>query len=130
MDEDASRRLFGRRRQANVPGGRPKSYQVKATEEEHARLVILADEQGVSVPRLLLESALTQRAETITERRQLGFELTEVRRLLANLTNNANQVARFANSEGMLPEWASDVALDYATLRPQINAIIEGLSRP
>lgn len=130
MADDANRRLFGRRRQANISGGRPKSYQVKATEAEHARLVRRAEEQGVTVPRLLLESALTQGAETMTERRQLGFELSEVRRLLANLTNNANQVARFANTEGIVADWASDVALDYAALRPQINALIEELSRP
>lgn len=129
MAEDAARGLFGRRRQANVEGGRTARFEVKVTDAEAAELRVIADEQGVSVARLLVESALSRGVETITERRQLGFELTEVRRLLATIANNANQVARYTNTEGVVPAWAADIALDYSQLRPALNDIVRGLSR-
>ncbi|MDF1480334.1 plasmid mobilization relaxosome protein MobC [Leifsonia sp. H3M29-4] len=129
MSGDTRASLFGRRRRANVAGGRSIDFRVKATPEEADALRAAADELGVSVPRLLLERTLTGSGETVTERRQLGFELSELRRLLASIANNTNQVARYTNGEGHVPAWASDVALDYANLRPQINAIIEGLAR-
>ena len=51
-EEPIRRRVLGRSRQANVPGGRQHSYRVKVTPEERARLSELAAEQQVSVPRL------------------------------------------------------------------------------
>jgi len=130
MSEDISKRLFGRQRRANVVGGRQHSHKVKVTPEEEAILLALAHERSVSIPRLLVESAMAGPAiETITERRQLGVELTEIRRLLATIANNTNQIAKYANLEGVVPDWAEGVAADYTALRPQINAIVDGLAR-
>lgn len=129
MAEDVARGLFGRRRQANIVGGRQARFEVKVTDVEAAELRAIAAEQEISVARLLVESALSRGVETITERRQLGFELTEVRRLLASIANNANQVAKYTNTEGVVPAWAADIALDYSQLRPQLNEIVRGLSR-
>lgn len=129
MAEDVTRGLFSRRRQANVAGGRRVRFEVKVSEVEAAQLKAIANEQEVSVARLLVESALSRGVETITERRQLGFELTEVRRLLASVANNSNQVAKYTNTEGVVPSWAADIAQDYAELRPQLNAIVRELSR-
>ena len=53
----------------------------------------------MSVPRLLVESALQGR-ETPAERRRTIAELFEVRRLLATVANNVNQLARAANISG------------------------------
>jgi hypothetical protein len=58
-----------------------------------------AAELGVSVPRLLVESALSG-VETSTDRRAMVVELFEVRRLLATVANNVNQLARVANTSG------------------------------
>lgn len=129
MTEDVNRGLFSRRRRANVPGGRQHRYEVKVTADEDAMLRDLARQQQISVQRVLIESALSSGVETITERRQLGFEITEVRRLLATIANNVNQVAKYANTEGALPDWADQVAADYLALRPQLNEIVEGLAR-
>ena len=52
-----------------------------------------AAELGVSVLRLLVESALSG-LETPTERRETVAELFELRRLLATVANNVNQLAR------------------------------------
>jgi hypothetical protein len=76
--------------------------QVKLTETEREQLRGRAAELGVSVPRLMVESALGSRAETATERRAVVAELFEVRRLLATIANNVNQLAKAANISGEL----------------------------
>ena len=68
------------------------------TEEERERLRARAAELGVSVPRLLVESALSG-VETPAERRAWIAELFEMRRLLATVANNVNQLAKVANIE-------------------------------
>ncbi len=76
--------------------------QVKATEDERERLRARAAELGVSVPRLMVESALDGDSWTPTERRLQLSELFEVRRLLATVANNVNQLARSANISGQV----------------------------
>jgi hypothetical protein len=76
--------------------------QVKLTEQEREHLRARADELGMSVPRLLVESALSG-VETPTERRRMVAELFETRRLLATIANNVNQLARSANISGHVP---------------------------
>lgn len=53
--------MLARRRRANVAGGRRHEHKVRVSAEEEARLVVLAEAQHVSVPRLLIE--------TVTDRR-------------------------------------------------------------
>ena len=55
----------------------------------------------MSVPRLMVESALSG-VETPTDRKQQIAELFEVRRLLATIANNVNQLARAANISGQV----------------------------
>ncbi len=88
-----------RRRQANVLGGRKRRHEVLVTEREAEELRRLADEQRVSVPRLLIESALSATGETSTRRRAAMSELFAIRRVLAGVANNINQIARVANTE-------------------------------
>ena len=75
--------------------------QVKLTPEEREQLRERATQLGVSVPRLMVESALSG-VETPAERRQMIADLFEARRLLATVANNANQLARLANTSGEL----------------------------
>ncbi len=75
---------------------------MKLTTAERDELAARAAELGVSVPRLLVESAL-HGARTPTERRLEIAELFEVRRLLATVANNVNQLARTANITGQVP---------------------------
>ncbi len=88
-----------RRRQANVLGGRKRRHEVLVTEAEAEELRRLADAQQVSVPRLLIESALSATGETSTRRRAAMSELFAIRRVLAGVANNVNQIARVANIE-------------------------------
>ncbi len=93
-------RPFGRRRRANVARGRRVAYQVKLTEEEQVRLLELAEAQQVTIPRLLVESALASTGETPARRRQAMVGLFKIEHLLATVANNVNQLARIANISG------------------------------
>ncbi len=109
------RRQVRRRRRANVPGGRRHSHEVKVTPEEEAMLLQRAEAQRVTVSRLLVESALAPQGETPTQRRELLAELFAVNRLLGNLANNVNQIAKATNATG---EW-----------QPQTSATLEAVRR-
>lgn len=96
-------RLFARRRRANVSGGRQHRHEVKVTPEEEGMLLRLAEAQHVTIPRLLVESALaSETSETPTERKRAMAELFGMHRLLAALSNNVNQIARATNATGEL----------------------------
>ena len=75
---------------------------------------MLAEEQRVSVPRLLVESALSGGGETPTQRREALAELFAVHRLLAGMANNVNQIAKATNATG---EVQADTAASLEALR-------------
>jgi len=91
----------GRVRRVREAEPRRVDQQVKLTKDEREQLRARSGELGVSVPRLMVESALEGR-ETPPERRQQIAELFEVRRLLATVANNVNQLARAANISGQV----------------------------
>lgn len=92
-----------RKRQANVVGGRPARRVVKLSASEDAALSLAAVDQGVSVPRLLKESALAVSAgETVTDRRRVLTALNVMTGQLARVGNNLNQIARGLNTDGEL----------------------------
>ncbi|MFC7403444.1 plasmid mobilization relaxosome protein MobC [Citricoccus sp. GCM10030269] len=92
-----------RKRQANVVGGRPARRVVKLSASEDAALSVAAVEQGVSVPRLLKESALAvSEGETATDRRKVLTALNVLTGQLARVGNNLNQIARGLNTDGEL----------------------------
>lgn len=123
-------RRFARRRQVNEVGGRTHSHRVKVTEREAAALAERAQERGVSVPRLLVEAALTDPATSATaaERQEAMVELFAVRRLLAAVSNNVNQLARQANSTGQVPAEAAATIAAARRLAGRIDGAIDGLS--
>lgn len=118
-----------RRRRANVIGGRRHRHVVKVSPEEEALLLQVAAAQGITVPRLLVESALSAEAgETPTERRNAVAELFKLIRLMAAISNNVNQIARHANATG---EVAADVRATLDAVRrtaERANTAIEGLT--
>lgn len=128
---NAEQPLFGRRRQQNIAGGRKFRHDVKVSAEEQAQLAGRALKQGVSIPRLLVDAALSQSDSlTLNERRLLAFEISEVRRLLANATNNINQLARYAHEERELPEWTETTLDEYRTIFHLAATAIENAAKP
>jgi hypothetical protein len=129
MSEPNERNLFGRQRRANAAGGpRQKRYTVKVTPDEEVQLAARAIARSVTVPRLMVESAMNAHIETDTDRKEAIAELFAVRRLLANVANNVNQVARFANEEKAFPDDAKAIVQEYRVLVPRISAAIERLA--
>ena len=104
MVEPGGLRRLSRRRARNVTGGRPFRHEVKVSEAEEAQLVILAARHRVTIPRLLVMSALERSDEiTAADKRELLTELFTIHRLLGNMANNVNQIAKVANSTRELP---------------------------
>lgn len=104
------------------------AYQVKLTEEEQTRLAALAEEQEVTIQRLLVESALAGVGETPARRRQAMVELFAIRRVLATNANNLNQIARLANISGDVPAGLDVVLLELRGLVGRIDGAIDGLA--
>ncbi len=119
MTETNERRLFGRQRRANDnDGARQKRYVVKANAEEQTQLEARALVRGVTVPRLMVESALNLHIETDTDRKEAIAELFALRRLLlANVANNVNQIAKYANEERAFPAEADAIVGEYRAPR-------------
>lgn len=117
-----------RRRRAKGAGGRQHSHRVMVTPEGETLLVQLAERHRVTVLRLLVESALAPGGETPTERRNAVVELFAVRRLLAAVSNNVNQVARHANATEEFPEDAAAVLAAVRRLVPRLSAAAERLA--
>jgi hypothetical protein len=118
-----------RRRQPNAAGGRSIEQKVRLTAEESAALRLKARRLGVSVPRLLVESALAEH-ETVTDRRDLMATLFGMQRLVGNLANNVNQLARKANVEDEFPEAARPVLVHLQRLAIRIDAALDELGTP
>jgi hypothetical protein len=78
------------------------------TPEEEAMLLQRAAAAKVTVPRLLVESALAEHGETATDRTQLLTEWLHARRLLAAVSNDLNQIARATNATGEIQAELAD----------------------
>jgi hypothetical protein len=88
-----------RRRREDQP--RTEAIKVRLSPDARAQLRARAADLGVSVPRLMVEAALSG-VETPDDRRREMATLFELRRLLASVANNINQQAKQANISGEL----------------------------
>jgi hypothetical protein len=124
----AGRREQPRERRAKHPGRRPVGLRVTLTEEEREQLGARASEAGVSMSRLLVESALS-RVETAAERRRVLVKLNRFERLLGNLANNVNQLAHQANIAGQIValERLSGHLDELGEMRGQLRELVEAL---
>ncbi|MGW0640421.1 plasmid mobilization protein [Nocardia salmonicida] len=92
--ESPNRRVGVRRqRQANVPGGRPNRHIVKLSDAEHEDLTRRAAEAGVSVPRLLVESAQDS-GKVEAGRAFAAMRLLELDDQIRRIGANVNQQTR------------------------------------
>ncbi len=127
MSEADERRLFGRQRRANAEVPQDRRYTVKVNADEDAQLRARAGAAGVTVPRLMFESALDAHVVTDTQRKEVVAEVYAVRRLMATVANNVNQLARYANTEGVFPAEADAVLAEYRELVPRLRAALDRL---
>lgn len=117
-----------RRRRENAPAGTKKKREVWVTAEEEAQLVIRAEREGVTVPRLLVSAATSETVETPTERRAVIAELMALHRLLASVSNNVNQIARHANAGDEFPKEAKAALVYVRRVAERVDATIDGIN--
>ena len=119
------------RRSLYVRGGRHHVHQVKVSETEEALLQAAAKLRNVTVARLLRDSVLRATEPQVADAdRQAAFiELRDLRRLVANIANNVNQIATVANSEGqIMPQLDAVEALAKRTMG-RLNGALDRLER-
>lgn len=128
---DHARRASRRRRRQNVGGGRVSGrHVVRVTPEEEARLIVLAGQAEVSIPRLLVESTFAAVGESASDRRQLIETLFRIERMLAAVSRNVNQIAAATNA-GVVP--ADDVTATLQLVRRtafRIEDALEAIGGP
>ncbi|NNM48262.1 plasmid mobilization relaxosome protein MobC [Knoellia koreensis] len=134
MSEDAEGREPGRSaaRRRRVEGGRHHRHVVRVTPEEEAQLLALALRYRVSVPKLLVDSALAGGSEVAASnasvRHALITELFGLHRLLANVANNVNQMTKALHATGELPPQTGEVLAAARRTAEKIDDVIDGLS--
>ncbi|HXL93522.1 MAG TPA: plasmid mobilization relaxosome protein MobC [Streptosporangiaceae bacterium] len=118
----------GGARRRRVEGGRQRAVKVRFTDAEYAAITARAAESGVSVQWLLVAGALT-RKPTSAAPSALTAELAGLRRLVANIANNINQIVRKLNSCGR-PDASIAPAADAVrrTMR-RLDAVIDAAAR-
>ena len=127
-DEGSTHRFnLSRRRRENSPAGTKQRRDLWVTVEEDAALVAKAEREKVTVPNLLISSALSETHETTTERRAIAAELMSLHNLLARSSNNINQLARQANATGEFPVEAREALKHIRSVAMRIDDAIDGL---
>lgn len=89
---------LARRRKRHTGGRRPHRTVIRHTDEEYARVVAMAAHLGVGVPGLYERALLAGSVQAAVGIEEIHTEMLGVRRLLANASNNINQVTRAVNS--------------------------------
>lgn len=127
--ESTARRTARRRR---VAGGRRHRHVVRVTPEEEGELARLAARYHVSVPKLLVDSALAGGAQAAatnaSAREQALVELFGAHRLLATIANNVNQLARVGNATKQVPAETDATLAAARRAAEKIDALVDELS--
>jgi hypothetical protein len=128
-------RALRRRRLPNVDGGRPCAHQVMASAQEEAAIQARAKVLGVTVPRLLLESALDSgqpgAAASLAPADKLAITdgMYSLSVLVRQLGRNVNQIAKATNAGGEIgDELVATLAAVRRTLE-RIDAAMLDVSR-
>jgi hypothetical protein len=105
---DSRRHATGVRMENTPAGQKPVYYKVTVAPELDIKLTERAKELGISVQALMISSALSENIETRQDRRGIAKILFDLFRLISNMANNLNQVAKLANSTHEVSEenWA------------------------
>ncbi|EWT06218.1 mobilization protein [Intrasporangium chromatireducens Q5-1] len=120
------------RRRKRVEGGRRHRHEVKVTPEEEGQLLALALRYRVSVPKLLIDSALAggaaNAAANASVRDELLTELFKAYRVLAGIANNVNQIARATNATGEAQAETSATLAAVRRTAERIDGLIDQLA--
>ncbi len=114
-----------RRRRANVDGGRSERITVRLTPAERQLLTMVADQAGVSVQRLMVESALRNESpQAVKDRRDLLALMRGVQQLVGRVGTNVNQITRAVNATG---ETRKELAGALAGIQRMLDRVDEAM---
>ena len=85
-------------------GGRHFVVKVRLSESEHDELRRRAKTAGMSVQRFLFEAAMAGSAAQSADRRHAQVDAQRARLVLTSIANNVNQLAKWANTNHVLPD--------------------------
>ena len=127
MSEDTNRRAW-RRRRKRIEG--PTQYvRVSMSEVERAQLYKMERETGLSASALMVQAALGSADPVAVElRRQQLAELLTMRRYMATIANNVNQVARHFNTTSELGQEAAATLREAREFGAKVLAVVEDLT--
>jgi uncharacterized protein (DUF1778 family) len=91
-------------RMPTLTGGRHFVVKVRLSDSEHDELRRRATTAGMSVQRFLLEAAMAGSAAQSAERRRAQGDAQRARLVLTSIANNVNQLAKWANTNHVLPD--------------------------
>jgi hypothetical protein len=87
-----------------LAGGRHLVVKVRLSDSEHDELRRRATTAGMSVQRFLFDAAMAGSATQSAERRRAQAEAQRARLVLTSIANNMNQLAKWANTNHVLPD--------------------------
>jgi uncharacterized protein (DUF1778 family) len=87
-----------------LTGGRHVVVKVRLSDSEHDELRRRATTAGMSVQRFLMEAAMAGSAAQSAERRRAQVDAQRARLVLTSIANNVNQMAKWANTNRVLPD--------------------------
>ncbi|MEO8221804.1 MAG: MobC family plasmid mobilization relaxosome protein [Specibacter sp.] len=129
-EADVGDASWGKTNRDDVQGGRTKKKTYRVSVAEEAALKVKAQRYGISVARLVVESALSKQGESHSDRQALIQEMAQVRTLLSRVSSNINQIARHANAKGEFPHDASAAVAAMRQLMLRIDDTVRGVSGP
>jgi hypothetical protein len=128
-------RTTGAARLRRTDGGRRRVITVRVTDAEYDAITARAAVLGISRQRLMVEAATAPRPAggplygvPASERNALTIELLGVRRLVAGLANNINQIARVANATGAVPAELPPAATATTRALHRLDAAVDALT--
>ena len=113
-------------RMRRSPGGRHRLLGVRLTEEEDRQIRHRADGAGLSAQRFVVEAALSGSASAAAQRRRAERDAERARLILASISNNMNQLAKWANTNHVLPDTFGACIDD---IRRATSAVAETMQR-
>jgi uncharacterized protein (DUF1778 family) len=124
MDEDRTTTSTSKRisRMPTLTGGRHFVVKLRLSDSEHDELRRRATTAGMSVQRFLFDAAMAGSAAQSAERRRAQRDVQRARLVLTSIANNVNQLAKWANTNHVLPD-AFGVAL--ADVRRATTEVVE-----
>jgi hypothetical protein len=87
-----------------MTGGRHLVVKVQLSDSEHDELRRRATTARMSVQRFLFEAAMAGSAAQSAERRRAQGDAQRARLVLTSIANNVNQLAKWANTNHVLPD--------------------------